>query len=1056
MRWMLHILLLALFVLMPRAVWAQAEPEGSPLQRLMAEFGYSEDALDEVPDVQVAAAHALDERARASTRLAEVEPTRARMTERVKLLAEFAAEATLEPEDRLARVRRLALAHSQVASTQAEIAALTSAGDSLDAESALLGEVLTDLELLNGDEAEARAEQLALQEKLAEEEQQARRNVDEARRREEATKDAVLRQLFARERELREELVELATQRRELNELQARSSELADTFSATKGEILSAVDALPAEPTAAERVELVDPLLRRILIERRALWAEITGARTALADVKERVEKLADDVQVLEARLQAERGRERELGGGELWRQRVKVAETELELTRVQFDAALEREEQLEEQVSLLEEGVEFFSRELRNVVERASSEGRSEVYGLLNDAALSDAWQRLNDRYYGARQLIERRLAAGQQLGDEWLQLSVWFGGLLWRSVLAMVLMAALRFVPAVTRTILNVLQSRKFFRRRPSLAVKLFEILRAAARPVLLYFSLTIVLSYIIESLDELRFLQWGLDALFVYLIGARIAAAIALPRWYREREGLATTGGENDLRADEAAIADLLRLDIDRGTKFVKSARIVLLVGTVWYFAPSIVVAITGVSVLSGLITLLTRIAVVVVINIMLLMWRDELSNLFTRLAGDRIPKATRFVDRNKDRIWGVLVVAIVSVIVLVWEIGKFGRRALRNTDWFKRLSAYAFKTKIELQQRDESAEEKEEAALPADLEAAFGPREIWDTPKLVERESMLEVKRDFARITERGHGALCIVGEPGSGKTTTCRWLLGDAEHVELVLTRRLVGEGDLLRLFADKMEVEIGSFDALLELLQATPSTTFFVDRLERCFLRDISGYGAYQALMELIHRTGRHHIWLVAVSSFSWEFLTRVYDQRHVFHTIARVPRWSDHELRELVEKRMDGLPYTMSFTDLADIEDDQAEVVKTARGYYRYLAEFSRGIPVAAMHYWLRSLSGGARNEYAVGLFSRPSSALLAAAPADYRFLLAAVTQHGMLSAAEASRVDHTPIGRCELAVDYFVDAGALTTTSDGFGYQLATPFLSLTLRHLEDSNLL
>lgn len=1021
----------------------------------MAEFGYDEDALDEVADVKVAAEHALDMRAQAGARITSVETTRARLRERAALLGEFAQEDGLEDVERQPRVRRLSAAWLDIASTEAEISALEQSSTLLDRESALLGDWLTELEERTGEDAQEQKAQEDAQKELVAQEVEAKRKADEARRREEATKDATLKQLYARERELRDALVKLATERRELGEIQSRSNQLADEFSATKGEILGRVDELSAEPAEDEKQTKVDPLLRDILRERRDLWAQLADAREIRTTAEERVEKLTDSLAAAQKKLAAEKARERELGGGALWKQRVKVAETEVELNEAQLDAAAEQRENIVEQVELLERGVEFFSTQLRAIIDRASSDGRSEVYGILNDDALSDAYHRLNDRYHGARRLMSTRLEAGRSLGDRLLELGTWLLGLVGWLFMALLIMWGLRFVPGVTRGILDFLQGRKFFKRRPSLAIKIFEVLRVIARPILLYISAILLLGYVIETFGELRFLRWGVDAFFVYLVGVRAAAAIALPRWYREREGMASAGTETDLRPDEAAIADILRLDIEKAKKFVRSARIVFAVGTVWYFAPSIAIAITGVSVLSGLITTLTRIAILVVIYWMLSTWRDELSNLFSRLAGNRLPKASAFVEKYKDnRLIGVLVVAVVSVVVISWEAITFARRVVRNTDWFKRASAYAFKTKIELQQRDEPTDEEVSAYLPDDLEEAFGPRSVLGTAMLVERASMKAVKEKFDSFLERGFGTMCIVGAPGIGKTTMRQWLLHGHAHVELQVDDRICFEQDVLDVFRESLDSDVQTVDELVEVLTSEPPSVFVLDGLERCFVRDIGGFGAYKALTELIHRLSKKHVWLIVSNQHGWEYLTRVYDQRHVFNATIEVPRWSDEELRELVESRMAGLSYATSFSALADLESDYAEVVKTARGYYRYLAEFTRGIPATAMHYWLRSLTTTSPEVFNVGLFSRPSGAALVAAPPNYRFFLAAIAQHGCLTPREAARIDNTPIGTCELAAAYFAECGAIRQTSDGF--VLAAPFLSLTLRHLEDSNLL
>ena len=1065
MRQILTALVLAL--LLHGTAWAQeateqeVEPAGpTELEQLVADFHYTEESLGDSERIDLALSATLELRTAGAGRLAELEPTLARLAERASLLEEFTAEKGLKKDDQRERLRRLVVARGKQASTVADVAALQDAITRFDRETDLLSALATQRKAEAGDDAEARAEEQARQEELEEQERDARAAAEQARRREEATKDATLKQLYAREAELREALVKVTEGKRGLSEEAAKARSEADAFTARKGELLGRVDDIDEDPLDEDRVAKVDPLLREILQDRREAWRTLSSERDRRGALQEAVAKAEEDLESARDKVAAEERRKSELGASTLWQQRLTVAKTEAELAQAKLDAQNERLALATKRVEQLEAGVEFLSKEVRTLIGRASSAGRDEVYGLLNDEAWADALRRLEDRYQYARGIIEARRHAQESIVDQLPQLALWLGGFAWRCFLGLLLLVLLRFVPVVSRRLLDLMQETRFFRRRPSVAIKIFEVTRSTARPLITYAAASYVFAYVLETFPALGFVQWGIDAFFVYLIGVRVVSTIALPRWYREREGLTTTGTEEDLKPAEAAQADILRMNIERATKFVNSARVVLIVATVWFYAPQIAAAITGVSVLSGLITTATRVAIAVVAYWMLQSWRDELSSVFTRMAGDRIPQATEFVERNKDRRWGVLVVAVVSVVVIAWEIGNFVRRATRNTEWFKRISAYIFKTKIELKQRDEPTEAEIRAMLPDDLEAAFADHPAT-SEQLVEREFMIKLRDSVRGFVEDGYGAACISGEPGIGKTTTVQWLIDDLDEdqpvVELAAATRLHRRDRLVQLFGALDRPDISDFDGLCRYLEEAPSTVFVLDGLERLFLRDIDGYGAYQGFMDLIHRFNRKHVWIVSASRFGWEFLTRVYDQRHVFHDITAIPRWTDEELRELVETRMQTVPYSTSFHELAELEGAAAEseTVKTARGYYRYLAEFSRGLPATAMHYWLRSLSRSHADSFSVSLFRRPPTNALAEAPASYRFVLAAIAQHGRLSPEQAARVDNTPEGTCELAANYFADAGVIAG-DELTGYVLTPALTSLALRHLEDSNLL
>lgn len=1021
-----------------------------PIALLIANHGHAEDSLAQFEHVRDALNQAVSNQADAVILAEEHDAARARWQERAHLLAEVASIPDALPAVR-DRVARLLAATTMAAVASAEVGAADAARERFEQEAMLLQEVVDDVAWQS---ATLREDQ-EIEQALVDRENAAQRAADEARRREEATDDATMRQLFAQERALREELVTLAKATRVDSELTRKAREFEADFQARQVELMSRVDALPREPLADERVDLVDPIVEDLLQQRRFVWGILNEARNLSKRTEQELAELHTSKDRANDAHAAEQGRERELGGSALWRQRVSVAEAQLEVINAKIAVVTERQERVRTHSQLLSNGIEFYSVQLRDIVDRASPAGRRLVYGLFDVDTWSDASQRLKDRILRAEALLEASSSAQFNLRSQPVETLLWLGGLAGRVLVVVVLlMIGLRSVPMISRRFLDVMLGQPMFRRRPSIAVKLFELVRITARPTVTYIGVTYLVSPIVNAVAELAFIQWAIDAFFAYKVGSRIAQTIALPRWYRERAGMVSTGTEDDLRPDEAAVADMLRLDLERGTKFVRSAHIALLVATLWYYASDIVVGIVGVSVLSGLITNATKVAIVIVVVWMLSAWKDEFASVFKRLAGNRMPEATNFVERNKDRPWGVIVIGVVSIVVMVWEFGIFVRRGIRETELAKRASAYAFKTKIELQQRDEMSGDATAVAIPADLEAAFDPRTIqYDADCFVERVSLSELSAKTTPLIDRGHGVIVVLGEPGSGRTTTCQWLLRDREVTLIEFATRTHTVEALMRVLAGAFEVEASDFDELVATVCEVEPRMVYLDSFEQLYLRDIGGYDAYKQFMEFVHRCGRRHLFVIAANKFAWDFMTRVSDNRHVVHVLAELQRWTDDELRALIELRMARLPHRVSFNELADGVQD-SEVVKTSRGYYRFLAQFSRGLPASAMHYWTHSLSG-AGTTFSVRLFPRPSAAKLVAAPPPYRFFLASVVRHGTLSGEQAATVDNTPRGTCELAVDYFIEAGVIVEDDEG-NCRLTCAMAPIVFRHLEDSNLL
>ena len=180
----------------------------------------------------------------------------------------------------------------------------------------------------------------------------------------------------------------------------------------------------------------------------------------------------------------------------------------------------------------------------------------------------------------------------------------------------------------------------------------------------------------------------------------------------------------------------------------------------------------------------------------------------------------------------------------------------------------------------------------------------------------------------------------------------------------------------------------------------------------------------------------------------------------HYFGKILELEPWSEDELEELIGNRNLVTGTTINFTDLVvtrdEGEDFSYEVVKSARGYFRLLHEFSQGNPRVALTYWLRSLRPGAEEgTLQVGLFRAPPARVTAEFADNYWFALTAIAQHGGLAPAEIAEVINAELGFCEMAINYFEEMDMVRVDARGRAHLTALYFRQV-MRKLTDSNYL
>jgi hypothetical protein len=174
---------------------------------------------------------------------------------------------------------------------------------------------------------------------------------------------------------------------------------------------------------------------------------------------------------------------------------------------------------------------------------------------------------------------------------------------------------------------------------------------------------------------------------------------------------------------------------------------------------------------------------------------------------------------------------------------------------------------------------------------------------------------------------------------------------------------------------------------------------------------------------------------------------------------VIKIAPWSEAEVRQLIRARDGVVDMAISVTDLVvthENEDQYYEVIKTSEGFFRLLHEFCQGNPRVALLFWLRSLKRDNKGQLQVSLFRRPPYAVLSTVTDQYLFTLAAVAQHGGLSAEEASTIIHIDRGFCEMAMNFLHESDIITVDPRTERARISTLYLRAVLKQLSDSNFL
>ncbi|RMG55602.1 MAG: hypothetical protein D6723_02315 [Acidobacteria bacterium] len=332
------------------------------------------------------------------------------------------------------------------------------------------------------------------------------------------------------------------------------------------------------------------------------------------------------------------------------------------------------------------------------------------------------------------------------------------------------------------------------------------------------------------------------------------------------------------------------------------------------------------------------------------------------------------------------------------------------------------------------------------LPAIYRRLFNFEPLEWEELLVGREDAMMRLIDAVARWERGRSSSVLIhGEYGSGKTS----VLNCAENQypsqapirRVVLTEKITTEVDLMTFVASLFgwPSPPGSIEALWSQTLTDKRTIVVIEGAHNFYLRVMGGFRALRLLLLLIDRTNHHHLWILSMREHAYHYLRRLFRIGDHFTDVLAMSLLSRDELKQAILRRHHRSGFRLRFRPddssmrlkrkLRSVRGDvQREQALLEEYFFDRLHAVTRGNVYVAIFYWLRAVQQTIEEDVLeVAPIEPLSFPFLERLSSDYLFSVAAVLQHGELTAEQLADVLDWDLVKSQLVLEYLSEKGII-----------------------------
>lgn len=214
---------------------------------------------------------------------------------------------------------------------------------------------------------------------------------------------------------------------------------------------------------------------------------------------------------------------------------------------------------------------------------------------------------------------------------------------------------------------------------------------------------------------------------------------------------------------------------------------------------------------------------------------------------------------------------------------------------------------------------------------------------------------------------------IIGEKGSGKTTIFNQIERSLPTDQLIVRGTIAyttqTEQDLLPQLCEILKLkpveDLAGFIVAVNAMEKRK--VVFLEGFQNLYLRTMRGFGALEAFLLILSKTGTKCFWVVSSSRYGWQYLNKIYSVSGYFTHYRMVDQVSASVLEEVIMSRHSVSGYDLYFIASDDMAssraykkvagDLQAQQALIRVKYFENLDKIANGNISIAILYWQISI---------------------------------------------------------------------------------------------------